>query len=166
SVPVVEVLRPAEHRRAPGAGAARQDPLMQPYVEVLARRELPRRVGMTGAVPPVLAGLVAVEQDEVAPVPVVQLERAVAEDVRVSRQLLDQLVVHRRERGAVDLAALHAEEAHPDEIAPVTEPPRVEEDRAVDAPARPPSLDDEGPGTRRHRRAVAHLMLDLRQHPG
>src|SRR5215470_12497461 len=151
SVPVVEVLRPAEHRRAPGAGAARQDPLMQPDVEVLARRELPRRVGMTGTVAPLLTGLVAVEEDEVAPIPVVELERAVAEDVRVRRQLLDQLVVHRRERGAVDLAALHAEEAHPDEIAAVTESPRIEEDRTVDAPARLPSLDHEGLRAHRHR---------------
>src|SRR5215831_13943913 len=162
---VVVVLRPAKDRRAPGAGAARQDTLMEPHVLVVAGGELPGRVRVTGAGPPVLAGRVAVEEDEVAPVPVVELEGAVAEDVRMRGKLLDQLVVDGRERGAVDLAPLHAEESDPDEVPAVAEPPGVEDDRPVEAPARLLALDDERPRARRHAHAAPHLLLDLCQHP-
>src|SRR5262249_60201191 len=66
---VVVVLRPAKDRHAPGAGAARQDTLMEPDVLVVAGGGPPGGGRGAGGGPPGPAGRAAGGRGEGAPVP-------------------------------------------------------------------------------------------------
>ena len=122
--------------------------VVEPDDRVVAGRQLRRGPGVPGARAPVVARLGGVEDDEVAPVAVGELERAVAQDPRVSGQLLDQLVVRPRQRRVVEPRSLDGEEADEPEVPAGAEPIRPRRARR-DAAARP------APGSRRRGRPAA-----------
>src|SRR5439155_1048792 len=72
---------------------------------------LPRGVGVSRARPPVLARLRRVEHDQVPPVPAEELERAVAQDPGMGRELGDERVVGLLEWRRVDPGPLLPEQA-------------------------------------------------------
>src|SRR5262245_13594143 len=75
TVAVVVVPSPAQERLPADTRAAGQDAKVEPHVRVVAGRELAYCVSVTRALPPLLARAVPVEQDQIAPIPVVELER-------------------------------------------------------------------------------------------
>ena len=82
-----------------------------------------------------LARLRRVEDDQVPPVPATELERAVAQDPGMGRELGDQPVVGLVERRRVDPGPLLPEEADETRCRGRAEAPHVAEDHAVPAPA-------------------------------
>ena len=79
------------------------------------------------------------------------------------RKLLDELVVPDGERGAVDVPALHREEADPGEVPAVRQPARVANDRAVRPAIRFLPREHERVRARRQGRR-ADLTPDVVQH--
>ena len=143
-----------------GPPTPREGTHMESHVGVVAGRELAHRVGVPLAGPPVLAGVVPGDEDQVSPVAAADLERAVAEDARMGGKLPDELVVPHVERGGVHVAPLHREEADPGDIPAVPEPRAVADDGPVFPAIRLARLQHE----RARTRGPVGQVADGRQH--